>query len=436
MSRCRIRSVALGCVSLGALLVATAGANAGGLALREQSAYGLGSSFAGIAAGGSLSSMFWNPAAMTQMPGIQFETVASGILPYSSNTPAAGSTLAALGGTRNTGDMALVPAFYTSYQLTPQLWAGLSVNAPYGLSVSFPDVWAGRDFAANQSHLKTYDFTPSLAYAVNNWISVGVGVQFQYADATLARGITLGGPTFVDSTLSGKGWAYGFTAGVTLTPTPTTTVGIGYRSAINQKIDGSLVLTGALAGASSGDAHTTIKLPDTLSFGLRQKVTQQLTLLGTVEWSNWSRIGASSAVTNSAGAAIAVGATPVTVPFGYSDGWFYSMGLEYQWNDAYTLRAGVGYEKSPITDVVRTPLLPDNDRTWLSAGLTYNFSKKIAVDFAYAHLFVKGTSVSDIATTGTVYNGTVDSHVDIVSVALKVRWDDPAPTPIKQMYHK
>ena len=38
------------------------GAHAAAFAVRTQSAYGQGTSFAGIAAGGSLSSMFWNPA--------------------------------------------------------------------------------------------------------------------------------------------------------------------------------------------------------------------------------------------------------------------------------------------------------------------------------------------------------------------------------------
>ena len=76
--------------ALGLLVIATAQASAGALALREQSAYGQGTSFAGVAAGGALSSMFWNPATMTQVPGIQSETVVSGLIPYAANTPGAG----------------------------------------------------------------------------------------------------------------------------------------------------------------------------------------------------------------------------------------------------------------------------------------------------------------------------------------------------------
>ncbi|MEI4927655.1 outer membrane protein transport protein, partial [Klebsiella pneumoniae] len=68
-------------------------ANAGGFALREQSAYGQGTSFAGVAAGGALSSMFWNPATLTQVPGIQSESDVAGILGYAAHTPGAGSQL-------------------------------------------------------------------------------------------------------------------------------------------------------------------------------------------------------------------------------------------------------------------------------------------------------------------------------------------------------
>jgi long-chain fatty acid transport protein len=390
--------------------------------LREQSAYWQGSAFAGAAAGGDLSSLFWNPATMTQVQGIQTEIVASGILPYAKNNPSAGSTLFALGGTGDTADDALVPSGYMSWQINPNLWAGLSLNSPFGLSVSFPDLWAGRDYAANRTSLKSYNFTPSLAYKINNWISVGVGVQVQYATATLNRGITLAGPTFVDSTLSGNGWAYGFTAGATFTPTPTTTIGLGYRSALNQKIDGSLTLTGPLAPFSNPNVSTTLDLPDVVSLGIKQQVGPQWTLLGTIEWTNWSRIG-------TANVNATVGATPVTIPFQYDDGWFFSLGAQYQWTPQLALRGGVGYEKSPVTDAVRIPLLPDNDRFWTSIGATYDVTPQLSLDFAYSHLFVKNTSINVVpgnpSFDGVAYIGTVNAHVDIISAALKYRWDAP-----------
>jgi len=310
------------------------------------------------------------------------------------------------------------------------MWLGLSVNSPFGLSVSFPTVWAGGQYAAGSSYLKTYNATPSFAWRINDMISVGVGVQVQYAKADLSH--CFGAPCGVGgllAELSGHDWGYGFTAGVTVTPTPTTTIGLGYRSGINQKIDGTI----SISTFGSAAASTAINLPDIVSLGLRQKLTPQLTGLATVEWSNWSRIGTS-----------VVSAAPfsTTIPFQYKDGWLFSLGAEYMMTEKMKLRGGVGFEKSPITDDVRIPLLPDNDRYWLSVGASYQMTPKLSFDLAYSHLFVKDTPINVVAPTNPSaavlfpYFGTVDSHVDIISVAMKYRWDTPAAAPKSTLYHK
>ena len=181
--------------ALGLLAVASAQANAGGLAVHEQSVYGQGTSFAGIAAGGALSSMYWNPATMTQFAGKGLEVGASAIFPFASNTPSPGSSLFGApvvgGGTSDIANDALVPNGYFTYQFSPNLWLGMSLNSPFGLSQAFPDLWAGRDYGANSSKLVTYNAAPSLAYRFNDWISVGIGAQIQYAKATLNKGVTI-----------------------------------------------------------------------------------------------------------------------------------------------------------------------------------------------------------------------------------------------------
>ncbi len=86
MPRGSIKSSYWGGISFALLLAATATAHAGGFAIREQSAYGQGSSFAGIAAGGALSSMFWNPATITQFNGKTSEWNLTGIMPHASHS--------------------------------------------------------------------------------------------------------------------------------------------------------------------------------------------------------------------------------------------------------------------------------------------------------------------------------------------------------------
>src|SRR5262245_38913196 len=300
--------------ALGILIIATAQAHAGAFAIREQSTYGQGTSFAGVAAGGSLSSMFWNPATMTQFKGIVGENGFSVVVPHVSQTPLPGSTLDGFPfffkGESNSGESALVVNGYTSYQINPNLWLGLAINAPFGLSVSFQDPWAGRNFGLNTT-IRSYNFNPNIAYRINDWISIGVGVQAQYATAQYEFGLSPGFPTPLSKGgLDGKGWGFGATAGVTFTPWASTTIGLGWRSAINQDLQGTLSLPAGLASAST---DFTVNLPDIASLGIRHRFDSRWTVMGTVEWSHWSRIGTVNVNSVNGGPAL-IGATPLSIP--------------------------------------------------------------------------------------------------------------------------
>lgn len=422
-----MKSLLLGCASVGVLLTATVAANAGGFALREQSAYGQGSSFAGIAAGGALSSMFWNPATMTQFSGITVEGNLSAILPNAEQRSSTGTVLVG-----NSGESAVLPATYASYQMNDRIWLGMSVTAPFGLGVNFPPTWSatGRLYAQD-TNAATYNFNPNIAYKISNWLSVAIGLQAQYMWVNFQSGRPVIGGNL---TLNGTGWGWGWTAGATLTPTATTTIGIGYRSAINNKISGDLTNGSILIGAPSGPISTTVNLPDTLTIGLRQGIGDRFTLLAGYEWSNWSRIGTARVTLSNGGT--------LNLPFNYKDGHFYSIGGEYKIDPAWTIRAGIGFEKSPISDVERTPRLPDNDRTWYSAGLSWKpaFMPGLNLDLGYSYIDVKSTPINVVAgnpwfITGAPYTGSVESHVHIVSVGARYQFG-AKPAPVKQVYLK
>src|SRR5690348_8242058 len=96
--------------ALGALGLTSNSAQAGGFFIHEQSTYFQGTSFAGVAAGGpSLSSMFWNPAAITQQgPGLASETDATALFAKTNINPivATGFTGASLLPFGPSGDIA------------------------------------------------------------------------------------------------------------------------------------------------------------------------------------------------------------------------------------------------------------------------------------------------------------------------------------------
>ena len=418
--------------------LATVSAQAGGFALREQSTAGQGASFAGVAAGGALSSMFWNPAVITQFKGNQKEMDAAGVIPHASHSFTTATLAPYDSAPSNSGESALVPSSYSSWQINDKLWLGLSSTAPFGLGVNFPHLWAGAAYG-QEANIQTYNFTPTVAYKVNDWLSIGAGVQMQYMKASYA--IFLGAsPNFIGS-LDGAGWGFGWTAGITLTPLPKTQIGIGYRSAIDQKINGTLGLPGVCPNfcapfSTPGSINLTLNLPDMVTVGLRQGIGDRFTLLAGFEWSNWSRIGTSH-VLQPNGTSALIGLSAVNLPFEYSDGYLYSLGGEYIVNPELTVRAGIAYEKSPITDAVRTPRLPDDDRMWYSVGASYRppMFDGLTVDLAYSFIDVKNTPLNLGPGTGnpwsgtTTYVGSVNSNINIISVGIRYQYDGWLPFP-------
>jgi long-chain fatty acid transport protein len=420
------RVLALLAVSAGLLSSTAIPAFAGAFGLREQSAEGQGMSFAGMAAGaGGLSSMFWNPATMTDSPGITSSLVGSGIFPGGSIKPNPVSPTAIFGGTNNVILDGFVPAGYGAYQFNDKLWLGYSTNAPFGLESSPGYAWAGQVYGRSA---KVFSFaaTPSIAYKINDWISVGVGLQVEYFKTRLSQALGVL-PTSPSAIIEGDDIGVGYTLGVTLKPTAWTEVGVGFRSSVHESLSGTLTTP-----ASVLPVNANINLPEMVTAGIRQKISAQWTLLGGFEWDNWSRVNIMP---------VTFGGVPVTdVPFKYKDGYMTSLGVEYAWNEALTLRTGVAYEWSPIDLSNREVLLPDGNRIWASIGATYHYSNKLSFDVGYSHGFLAKSSIAVVPgapqfpNVGLPFVARVkNARFDIISAAITYRWDDPTqPIPVAQ----
>ena len=164
----------------------TTAAVAGGFAVREQSSSAQGASFAGSAAGFDLSSMYWNPAAVTRKSGINSESHAALILGQSDLTATAGTLDdPALGDATsgNIGDPALAPASYANYQLG-QFYVGVSINSPFGLTTKPERNWRGRSLGQT-SELLTINAAPTVGYKIMPGVAVAAGAQVQYINARL-----------------------------------------------------------------------------------------------------------------------------------------------------------------------------------------------------------------------------------------------------------
>jgi len=415
-----------------ALAVAlTAGGTAGaaygsGFQLMEQNASGLGNAYAGQAAAAeNASTVFFNPAGMTRLPGRQASVAINAIGPSAEFTNSGGSTaplgLASPGGNGgDAGGWAAVPNAYLSWQLTQQLWFGLGLSVPFGLKTEYDQGWVGR-FQSQLSEIKTIDVNPSIAFKVNDVLSIGAGISYQRAEVKVNRSVILVPPFESHTRIDIDDSRWGYNLGVLVNLSPATRIGLTYRSAMDYDLDGTIVFTSVpVLGTARNPVRANAELPDTISWGIAHAFNPRWEGLADVTYTRWSKIKAVPLVTTGASPIAGTGVTLDTFNFQFKDSYRIGVGLNYQWSDRFTLKLGAAYDRSPVEDRFRLSFLPDSDRTWLAIGGKYRMSKQATLDFGYAHIFVKDGSINQqrgVATPPLQGNviGNYDNYVNLLS---------------------
>lgn len=428
-----VHTAAAATVSLAALLAAGA-ASASSFAIRSgQGAEGLGMAYAGAASGGiGLGAMAWNPATITMFPGRHSNWNFTYLNANGDYEPTSVTRLGSprgpaspiQNGTGNIGgDGAFIPASASAWQLTDRFWIGMTTGAPYGLRSKPENQVHAAQIYGRSAKVATINVAPTIGYKVNDWLSVGAALQVQWLKASLkqANGI---GPAATPVIIEGDTIDFGYRFGFTLTPFEGTNIGVAYRSAVRQTLEGTL--RGAPGAPLVLPVKANLNLPDSVVFGLSQVINDQWQVHAGVEWTNWSRFRNIPVVNELNG-------RPATsLNFQYDDAWYFSGGVEYKYSRDLTLRAGIGYEMSAVNDRNRTIFISDNDRLWLSAGASYQVTDRIKVDLGYTYIDVKKASVNYNGAhpqQGAVfYTAEAKPYVHIASIGITYRWDDPTQT--------
>ena len=407
-----------------AVLISAGDANASGYAIREQSGSMLGQAFAGQNAYTlDPTVIFHNPAGMSALDGRRGSLVVTGIR-VQNEFDDDGSTAApfvALG-TEESGDAgedAIVPALYAMDSHGDWRF-GLGVNVPFGLSTKYEDDWIGR-FAAIDSDVKSVNVNPALSYRLNQYFSLGAGIQLQHIDARLTNAtLTAAGSSRTE--LEADDWGFGVTAGALIEPWTGTTIGVGFRSSVRHEVEGHGKISAAVGTVFRDDARAEVETPESIGVSIHQAITDRLSIAGTVEWTNWSRFDELRVTFDS-------GLAPDSVTEeNWVDSYFYSLGVNYQLTPKLLLRGGVAYDETPIRNKYRTARLPDEDRLWVAGGFTYSFNEWASVDLGYAHLFVKDSDIRETmeltpnpAPVGTL-QGTYENSVDLLAIQANIRF--------------
>ena len=389
------------------------GAVAGGFAIGTQSGSGTGNAFAGGAAAADDASVAWyNPALMTLLPGKQAAAALHVLRPSFKfeNT----SSTAAGGDGGDGGGWAFVPNAFFTMAIDPKWSFGVAFNVPFGLTTEYDPNWRGR-FLAIKSEVKTINVNPSIAYKMSDMVSVGAGLSYQRIDAKLTNQSGLGVSSLKAHDYSG----YGFNLGIMIQASPDTRIGAHYRSAIDYELEGTATFSGLAAANASVKAD--LKVPDSASLSLFQRLGPQWELLADVTWTGWSSVkslnvtcaSVSAVVCPSVGAPLG-GAVP-TLAFNWENTWRFGIGANYKLSPQTKFRFGLAFDETPTNDVDRTPRLPDEDRTWVAFGVQYKPTKNDTLEVGYAHEFIKDASINRPSAAGTVV-GTFKNHADILSL--------------------
>ena len=374
-------------------------ASAAAFQLWEQNASGLGNAYAGSAAvAENASTIFFNPAGMTQLAGFQLSAGVAGVKPTFKFRNEGSTATGGNGG--DAGGWAAVPNAYFSWQLSPDLFVGFGVSAPFGLSTRYEDSrWVGR-VQAVKSEITTVNYNPSVAYRVNDKVSLGFGVDYQTINGELTSAL---------SSLKADDSAWGWNVGALFTLSPAMRVGVSYRSVMDYKLEGSA--NGVLP------INADFKLPDTFILSVWQQVSDRWEAMGDLSYTRWSSLKSLNVMNSNSGRLL------TSETFNYDNSWRFAWGAAYKATDATKVKFGIAYDRTPVNDADRSARVPDNDRVWFSLGGQWNAGKAGTFDLGYSYLYVKDPSIAQTKVVGGTANtlrGSYDAGGHVVGLQYSV----------------
>jgi long-chain fatty acid transport protein len=331
-----------------------------------------------------------------------------------------------------------VPHAYFTYGVTPQLTAGFGFFVPYGLGTKWPTTFQGYDtnfegrFNGYDNDLKSMYLQPTVAYKINDLVSVGAGFDFvlgsvklnqmldfseQYAPAPAPPGTTMGQlgipfhTQFATAQIkASNATGFGGNFGVLLTPGKGVSIGARYMTRVKIDYDGQatfeqvesgiilppsnpfgapggtpldlviaqlgLFADGAPLGAQGGKASIT--MPDQFSLGVAVSPSDVFTVMAEWQWVHWALFDTLTLAFDNAGTKVINEAYENTNGFRF--------GFEWAAAQKVMVRGGYLYHEGAAPPQTVTPLLPEGSRNEFTGGLGYQFSSRFAVDVAYQYI--------------------------------------------------
>jgi len=284
----------------------------------------------------------------------------------------------------------------------------VSLTSPYGGMLNYSDGWVGR-YVIQFAEFYTINLNPSIAYRVNDWLSVGAGAAIEYMNLQETVALPILPYFIVDGQvrMSLASFAPGYNLGVMLTPYQSTRIGLAYRSQIIHNLHGNSTF---LRIGVTPNTSTRMVMPKNLILSFSQKINQ-FTLLGELGWANWASMH--NTILNVANYSI-------VAPEDWNNTYRVGLAGQYNVNPCLLLQAGASYDSSPTNESHRLPDLPMDRQVRIGAGVMVKLIREATLGVSYEYINFGRASIDNVSRIGSLIGSYSRNYANTVQVSLNV----------------
>lgn len=329
----------------------------------------------------------------------------------------------------------LLPNFFVATPLQDGQFAlGLGVTAPYGLGSTWDEdsdafnspMSLLRYQSPHYTELKTLNFNPTVAARLGNRVWFGAGFDVMWSEISLKQyypWLIYPGSVGLEPDgrmkATGDGLGYGGNVGLTWLITDRQRLAVSYRSAMNVDYDGDFTVNNITATAAyvgvqpRTDFSSKLQFPNIVAVGYGIQVSDSVRLETDFEWVQFSRF---KSLAFDAGGNGALMNLPPAVRQNWEDTFTAGLGGDWRINDAWVLRFGYQFYKSPVPDSTFSPTIPDADQNVITIGVGWKHNGH-SVEAAYGADFYNERRITD--NQNPALNGDYQITVHLMSFAYR-----------------
>lgn len=422
------RSASLVCLAAPVVCLTASRARAAGFQVDEHDAGATGRAGAVIASPRGASTVYYNPAGLAALSGVNVSAGVSLVAPSASYESPDGSLEVSAESRRFP-----LPHLYASVPASDEVTLGIGVNSPFGLANEWPAESPGRT-AVRKVQLISVFITPTAAVDLSQWapgLMLGAGLALVPASVRLRRDILFGEDTGVAS-LSGSAFGFGARLGLLYRPPtrPEWSFGITYRSGVTLDFDGTADFDAPSiyrpALPPDGDGATSITLPQIFIAGVAYEPIDDWQIEvngGWYGWSSYDRLDielANGEVTRSVR--------------DWRDSLTLRIGTEYRFHERWAGRLGFIFDQSPVPSKTLDFQLPDDDRIDITAGAGFYVNDHLRVDAGALWVLPTSRETAMASSLEPPVKGTFSIEAWVFSLTVSMRFGGEersaaAPTP-------